>query len=75
MSAGASTSFAPDRRLLREECLALTEHADLDALMRAAAARRDVWGSARRAVTRSGAAASVDHTARTTHSAATSSSS
>ena len=41
MTSCASTSFAPDRRLSRDECLALTEHSDLDALMRAAAARRD----------------------------------
>ena len=41
MTGYASGSFAPDRRLSREECFALAEHADLDALMRAAAARRD----------------------------------
>ena len=41
MTACVSTNFAPDRRLSHEECLALAEHADLDALMRAAAARRD----------------------------------
>ena len=41
MTARDSTNFAPDHRLSREECLALAEHADLDALLRAAAARRD----------------------------------
>ena len=41
MTARDSTSFAPDHRLSREECLALADHADLDALMRAGAARRD----------------------------------
>ena len=41
MTGCVSRSFAPDRRLSREECFALTEYADLEALMRAAAARRD----------------------------------
>jgi len=36
MTGYVSRSFAPERRLSREECFALTEHADLDALMRAA---------------------------------------
>jgi len=41
MTACTIRNFAPDRRLSREECFALTEYADLEALMRAAAARRD----------------------------------
>ena len=41
MTACTSESFAPDRRLSRDECFALTDPADLSALMRAAAARRD----------------------------------
>jgi len=34
-------NFVPERRLSRAECFALTDHANLDALMLAAAARRD----------------------------------
>src|SRR5258705_11659866 len=34
-------NFAPGRRLSRDECLALADQHDLNALMRAAAARRD----------------------------------
>ena len=41
MTACDPGTFAPDRRLSRDECLALADHHDLDALMRAAAARRD----------------------------------
>ena len=41
MTARAIMDSTPDRRLSREECLALADRADLDALMRAAAARRD----------------------------------
>ena len=41
MTTCASKSFAPDHRLSRDEGFALTDHADLNALMRAAAARRD----------------------------------
>ena len=41
MTTCASQSFAPDHRLSRDEGFALTDHADLNALMRAAAARRD----------------------------------
>ena len=37
----ASKGFAPDRRLSRDEGFALTNHVDLQALMQAAAARRD----------------------------------
>ena len=41
MTACDPENFAPDRRLSRDECLALADHTDLDVLMRAAAARRD----------------------------------
>jgi FO synthase len=41
MMACASDSLAPDGRLSRDEGAALTQRADLEALMRAAAARRD----------------------------------
>ena len=41
MTTCAAKSFAPDHRLSRDEGFALTDHADLNALMRAAAARRD----------------------------------
>lgn len=41
MTTFASKFFVPDRRLSRDECFALAHHADLGALMRAAAARRD----------------------------------
>src|SRR5450756_1314115 len=41
MTTCASKSFAPDHRLSRDEGFALTDYADLNALMRAAAARRD----------------------------------
>ena len=42
MTACASENFRPHRRLSRDEGLALLEHNDLEGLMRAAAARRDV---------------------------------
>lgn len=41
MTTCAFKGFAPEHRLSRDEAFALADHADLDALMRAAAARRD----------------------------------
>jgi FO synthase len=41
MTARATKDLVPDRRLSRDEGLALANHADLPGLMRAAAARRD----------------------------------
>src|SRR3990172_6722548 len=41
MLARAANDLAPDRRLSRDEGFALTNHADVQALMRTAVARRD----------------------------------